>query len=131
VKTILLPRIEPIRISVLLNSQMTHINQINNGNRQVNSAKSIVAGPPTSETARFTVAISSSKECKGSCTAVTLCPAFSRMGITLLHEEPSAQSPWTSTMFGLVALVVVGHLTLLFPCPGFPRVELEYCHHQR
>jgi hypothetical protein len=33
----------------------THINQINDGTRQVNSATSIVAGPPISETAGFTV----------------------------------------------------------------------------
>jgi hypothetical protein len=33
-----------------------------------------------------------------------LCPAFSKVGITLLHEDPSAHKPWTKTIF--VAFVV-------------------------
>ena len=44
-------------------------------------------GPSTRSIARFTVAISSAREWRGSCTAITLWPAFSRIEITLLHED--------------------------------------------
>ncbi|MGC1927697.1 MAG: hypothetical protein WA667_01875, partial [Candidatus Nitrosopolaris sp.] len=37
------------------------------------------------------MATSSAREWRGSCTAITLCPAFCRIGITLLHIDPSAQ----------------------------------------
>src|SRR6266446_4308137 len=45
--------------------------------------------------ARFTVATSSFSDVSGSCTAVTRRPRVSKSGITLDHEEPSAQAPWT------------------------------------
>ncbi|HZL23998.1 MAG TPA: hypothetical protein VFC05_11780 [Nitrososphaeraceae archaeon] len=35
---------------------------------------------------------------RGICTAITWCPASFRIGITLLHEEPSAHAPWTRTI---------------------------------
>src|SRR6476661_6285735 len=66
-----------------------------------------MTGAPTRSIARFTVATSSDREWRGSCTAITLCPAFCRMGITLLHEEPSTPVPWTRTIFMFVAFVVV------------------------
>jgi hypothetical protein len=44
-------------------------------------------------------------------------PAFSRIVITLLHEEPSAQNPWTRTIFvAFVAMLFtpVGWINVLF-----------------
>jgi hypothetical protein len=52
------------------------------------------------------LATSSAIEWRGNCTAITLCPAFYRMEITLLHEDPSTQVPWTRTIFTFVAFVV-------------------------
>jgi hypothetical protein len=52
-----------------------------------------IVGPPTSSTARFTVSTSSDREWVGSCTAITLCPASLRIGICLLHPDPSAHPP--------------------------------------
>src|SRR5229473_1615394 len=43
--------------------------------------------------------MSSAKEVKGICAAVTLNPFCSRKGITLPQDEPSAQAPCTRTMF--------------------------------
>src|SRR5215472_4440107 len=69
--------------------------------------------------ARFTVATSSAAECRGSCTAITLCPASCRIGITLLQEDASAHKPWTKTMLIFVAFVIVffipvGSIVVLF-----------------
>src|SRR5260370_40259866 len=43
--------------------------------------------------------MSSDKEVKGICAAVTLNPFCSRKGITLPQDEPSAQAPCTRTTF--------------------------------
>src|SRR5712671_1293648 len=49
---------------------------------------------------RFRVtAMSSSSEVNGSCAAVTLNPLSCKIVITLLHDDPSAQAPCTSTAF--------------------------------
>jgi len=52
-----------------------------------------ITGPPMWSIARFTVATSSAREWRGSCTAITLCPAAVRIGITLFHPNPSAHAP--------------------------------------
>src|SRR6266487_5226011 len=57
--------------------------------------------------ARFAVATSSARECSGSSTAITLCPAFCRIGITPPHEDASAHAPWTRTIFTFVAFVAI------------------------
>jgi hypothetical protein len=57
--------------------------------------------------ARFTVAISSASEWRASYTAITLYPAFCRIGITLLHEEnPSAHVPWTRMILYIIFVIV-------------------------
>lgn len=49
--------------------------------------------------------MSSAREWRGTCTGMTLSPAFCRIGITLLHEDPSTYVPWTRTIFMFVAFV--------------------------
>lgn len=43
--------------------------------------------------------MSSASEVRGICAAVTLRSFSGRRRITLLHDDPSAQAPWTSTTF--------------------------------
>src|SRR5690349_25118983 len=48
--------------------------------------------------------MSSSNEVSGICAAVTLKPFFCRRGMTLLHDDPSAHAPCTSTTLVLVSI---------------------------
>ena len=45
------------------------------------------------------VATSSAREVRPFCSAITKWPWACSIGITLLQPEPSAQNPWTKTMF--------------------------------
>src|SRR5262245_52809063 len=56
-------------------------------------------GPFMSAIARWVAATSSASDVSGFCTAVTLYPLACKIGITLDQLEPSANAPWTSTMF--------------------------------
>src|SRR4051794_24389268 len=51
-----------------------------------------------------TLATSSASEVSGSWTAVTWYPSASRRSMTSLQQDPSAQAPWTRTMFGDAAI---------------------------
>jgi hypothetical protein len=79
-----------------------------------------ITGPPMRSIARFTVATSSARKWRGSSTAITLCPASCRKGITLLHEDASPHKPWTKTMLIFVAFVIV----LLIPVGS---IEVLFC----
>src|SRR5258706_15392751 len=64
---------------------------------------------------RFLVtAMSSSSEVSGGCAARTLKPFFWRSGITLLHDEPSAHAPCTSTTFVFGSILVLLFVLALF-----------------
>src|SRR5215472_3770572 len=58
---------------------------------------------PSARSIALLVAItSSSRDVVGFCTEITLYPLSISGLITLLQEEPSAQSPWTKTIVGFV-----------------------------
>src|SRR5262245_6098313 len=58
---------------------------------------------PSARSIALLVAVTSSaRDVVGFCTAITLYPWSTSGLITLLHEEPSAQSPWTKTIVGFV-----------------------------
>src|SRR5215831_10996995 len=54
-------------------------------------------GPSASLIARLVAATSFSSESRGFWTATTFSPAFSSIGMTFCHDEPSANAPCTST----------------------------------
>jgi hypothetical protein len=80
----------------------------------------------------LTVATSSARERSASCTAITLWPAFCRIGITLFHEDPSAHKPWTKTIFGVavvafalvVVVVVVAFVAVAMPCEASGSIKV-------
>src|SRR5262249_39861751 len=58
---------------------------------------------PSARSSALLVAVTSSaRDVVGFCTAITLYPWSTSGLITLLQEEPSAQSPWTKTIVGFV-----------------------------
>src|ERR1700756_1400010 len=76
---------------------------------------SVITDPPqecptrtTSPSARsialLVAATSSSRDVVGFCTEITLYPLSTSGLITLLQQEPSAQSPWTKTIVGFVLI---------------------------
>src|SRR5215467_8900496 len=54
-------------------------------------------GPCAFRIARLVAAASFSRESSGFWTAMTLRPTFSRYGMTLCQDDPSANAPWTRT----------------------------------
>src|SRR5262245_56969301 len=58
-----------------------------------------MTGPSCSAIIRRVALASSASEVKGFCTAVTWKPRDSRIGIVFAQQLPSANAPWTSTMF--------------------------------
>src|SRR5262245_24844791 len=54
-------------------------------------------GPSAFRIARLVAAASFSRESSGFWTATTLRPTFSRYGMTLCQDDPSANAPWTRT----------------------------------
>src|SRR5215467_2959194 len=54
--------------------------------------------PSARSSARLVAATSSSRDVVGFCTEITLYPLSVSGLITLLQQEPSAQSPWTKTI---------------------------------
>src|SRR5262249_22681169 len=61
-----------------------------------------ITSPPARSIALLVAATSSSREVVGFCTEMTLYPLSTSGLITLLQQEPSAQSPWTKTIVGAV-----------------------------
>src|SRR5262249_31426966 len=58
---------------------------------------------PSARSIALLVAVTSSaRDVVGFCTEITLYPWSTNGLITLLQEEPSAQSPWTKTIVGFV-----------------------------
>src|SRR5215831_19739580 len=58
---------------------------------------------PSARSIALLVAVTSSaRDVVGFCTEITLYPWSTSGLITLLQEEPSAQSPWTKTIVGFV-----------------------------
>src|SRR5262249_62259450 len=66
-----------------------------------------MVGPSVSAMARFTVATSASRELSGSWTAVARKPRLCKSGITLAHDEPSAQAPCTRTILDALAMLLL------------------------
>ena len=93
-----------------------------------NECATSIVGPPTRSIARLTVATSSARECAASCTAITLCPAYCRIGITFLQKDPSTHEPWTKTIFGVAvvafALVVVMVFVVAIPCDASGSIKV-------
>src|SRR5215467_1129190 len=58
--------------------------------------------PSVRSSALLVAVTSSARDVVGFCTAITLYPWSTSGLITLLQEEPSAQSPWTKTIVGFV-----------------------------
>src|SRR5262249_29897563 len=58
-----------------------------------------MTGPSCSAIIRCVAFASSASDVKGFCTAVTRKPRDSRIGMTFAQLVPSANAPWTSTMF--------------------------------
>src|SRR5215467_3508936 len=60
--------------------------------------------PPARSIALLVAVTSSSREVVGFCTEITSYPLSTSGLINLLHEEPSAQSPWTKTIVGFLLI---------------------------
>src|SRR5262245_47701421 len=63
-----------------------------------------ITSPSARSIALLVAVTSSSRDVVGFCTEITLYPLSTSGLITLLQEEPSAQSPWTKTIVGFVFL---------------------------
>ena len=84
----------------------------------------------------FVRVTSSSVELRPYCAAMHSCPSACRGTISLLKQEPSAQSPWQKTMLGLVVLISnlpLFWFSLLFfaTLSLWVRLPLAFLHHPR
>src|SRR5215475_2829941 len=61
-----------------------------------------ITSPSARSIALLVAVTSSASDVVGFCTEITLYPWSTSGLITLLQEEPSAQSPWTKTIVGFV-----------------------------
>src|SRR5262245_1964876 len=61
-----------------------------------------ITSPSARSSARLVAVTSSARDVVGFCTEITLYPRSTNGLITLLQQEPSAQSPWTKTIVGFV-----------------------------
>src|SRR5262249_773753 len=87
---------------------------------------------PSARSIALLVAVTSSaRDVVGFCTEITLYPWSTSGLITLLQEEPSAQSPWTKTIVGFVfmeALVCANAFELSDKTPTSNRVPIFFIH---
>src|ERR1700758_4032669 len=74
-----------------------------------------ITSPPARSIALLVAATSSSRDVVGFCTEITLYPLSTSGLITLLQQEPSAQSPWTKTIVSFLFIEYTVCATALEP----------------